>query len=54
MCGAGGPTLGATYQGLTGYDPKQGFTDFIAALSTIDQGGTLTLPPSGNPFPTNT
>ena len=54
MCGAGGPTLGATYQGLTGYDPKQGFTDFIAALRTIDQGGTLTLPPSGNPFPTNT
>src|SRR5436309_10266393 len=54
MCGAGGPTLGATYQGLTGYDPKQGFTDFIAALSTIDQGGTLTLPPSGNPFPTKT
>src|SRR5436305_4936538 len=52
--GAGGPTLGATYQALTGYDPKQGFADFIAALRSIDQGGTLTLPPSGNPFPIKT
>jgi hypothetical protein len=51
LCGAGGPTLGATYKSLTGYDPMQGFNDFIASLSTIDQGGTLALPPSGNPFP---
>jgi len=48
---AGGQTLGACYQALTGYDPVQGFNDFIAALSTIDRGGTLTLPPSGDPFP---
>jgi hypothetical protein len=54
VCGAGGPTLGATYQSLTGYDPQQGFGDFVAALSTIDQGGTLVLPPSGNPFPIKT
>ena len=54
VCGAGGPTLGATYQSLTGYDPQQGFNDFVAALSTIDQGGTLALPPSGNPFPIKT
>jgi hypothetical protein len=39
---------------LTGYDPQQGFNDFIAALTKIDQGGTLTLPPSGNPFPIKT
>ncbi|HEY8677208.1 MAG TPA: hypothetical protein VIN39_01065 [Candidatus Dormibacteraeota bacterium] len=51
---AGGQTLGACYQALTGYDPAQGFTDFITALSTIDQGGTLALPPSGNPFPLTT
>src|ERR1700694_1649203 len=54
LCGAGGSTLGATYQSLTGYDPKQGFSDFVAALTTIDQGGTLTLPASGNPFPIKT
>jgi hypothetical protein len=54
VCGAGGPTLGATYQSLTGYDPQQGFSDFVAALSTIDQGGTLALPASGNPFPIKT
>lgn len=47
----GGQTLGACYQALTGYDPQQGFSDFINALSTIDQGGTLALPASGNPFP---
>jgi hypothetical protein len=51
ICGAGGANLGACYQSLTSYDPVQGFKDFIAALTTIDQGGTLTLPPSGNPFP---
>jgi hypothetical protein len=48
---AGGSTLGATYQTLTGYDPQQGFADFIAALQTIDQQGQLALPASGNPFP---
>jgi hypothetical protein len=48
---AGGGTLGATYQALTGYDPQQGFADFIAALKTLDQQGQLALPESGNPFP---
>jgi len=48
---AGGSSLGATYQTLTGYDPQQGFADFIAALQTIDQQGQLALPESGNPFP---
>ena len=52
--GAGGQTLGACYQSLAGYDSQQGFNDFIAALTTIDQGGTLALPPSGNPFPVKT
>ena len=51
ICTTGGQTLGACYQSLTTYDPQQGFSDFITALSTIDQGGTLTLPASGNPFP---
>jgi hypothetical protein len=54
VSGAGGRTLGATYQALTGYDPPQGFKDFIAALATIDKGGTLALPASGNPFPIKT
>jgi hypothetical protein len=54
ICAAGGSTLGATYQSLTGYDPVQGFNDFVTALSTIDQGGTLALPASGNPFPIKT
>ncbi len=54
VCGAGGASLGATYQALTGYDPQQGFNDFVAALTTIDQGGTLALPASGNPFPIKT
>jgi len=49
-----GAERGSRYQALTGYDPKQGFADFIAALRSIDQGGTLTLPPSGNPFPIKT
>jgi hypothetical protein len=39
---------------LTGYAPKQGFSDFIASLATIEQGGTLALPASGNPFPIRT
>jgi len=51
ICSTGGRTLGACYRSLTGYDPAQGFRDFIAALNTIDQGGSLILPPSGNPFP---
>ena len=51
IVGAGGSTLGATYQALTGYDPRQGFADFIAALQTIDQQGQLAMPESGNPFP---
>jgi hypothetical protein len=51
ICAAGGTTLGACYQALTTYDPQQGFSDFIAALSKIDQGGSLSLPASGNPFP---
>ena len=54
ICSAGGQTLGACYQLLSGYDPQQGFSDFIAALTTIDQGGTLALPSSGNPFPLKT
>jgi hypothetical protein len=54
VCGAGGATLGTTYQSLTGYDPMQGFNDFIAALTSIDRGGTLALPSSGNPFPIKT
>ncbi len=54
VCGAGGASLGATYQALTGYDPQQGFNDFVAALTTIVQGGTLALPASGNPFPIKT
>lgn len=51
ICTTGGQTLGACYQALTTYDPQQGFNDFITALSTIDQGGTIALPDSGNPFP---
>jgi hypothetical protein len=54
ICGTGGATLGACYKSLAGYDPAQGFNDFIAALTAIDQGGTLALPPSGNPFPLKT
>jgi hypothetical protein len=48
---AGGKSLGACYQALTGYEPAQGFKDFISALSTIDKDGRLILPASGNPFP---
>ena len=49
-----GPTLGATYQRLTGVDPQSGFQDFVLRLQTLDNGsGQLTLPPSGNPFPLN-
>jgi phosphatidylserine/phosphatidylglycerophosphate/cardiolipin synthase-like enzyme len=47
----GGATLGACYQKLTGRDPTQGVQDFVSRLATLDQGGQLTLPASGNPFP---
>jgi len=47
----GGATLGETYQTLTGKPGAQGFSEFIALLSGIDQGGTLNIPASGNPFP---
>ncbi|MBF6589679.1 MAG: hypothetical protein IVW57_03995 [Ktedonobacterales bacterium] len=48
---AGGATLGACYQKLTGQDPNQGFQDFLGRLATIDTGSGLNLPTSGNPFP---
>jgi hypothetical protein len=47
----GGATLGETYQKLTGKSGAQGFSEFIALLGSLDQGGTLNLPASGNPFP---
>ena len=47
----GGGTLGECYQKLTGRDGAQGFSDFVAACSALDQGGQLALPQSGNPFP---
>jgi hypothetical protein len=48
---AGAPTLGQTYQKLTGQDPAAGFADFVALLSTLDMGGFLNVPASGDPFP---
>jgi hypothetical protein len=48
---AGGSSLGATYQTLTGNDPASGFNEFVATLATLDTGGGLNLPASGNPFP---
>jgi hypothetical protein len=50
---AGGSSLGATYQALTGKAASQGFQDFVNLLSTLDQGGQLALPSNGNPFPVN-
>ena len=47
----GGATLGACYQSLTGQDPTQGFSAFVNLLSSLDTGGQLSLPSSGNPFP---
>jgi len=47
----GGSSLGDTYQKLTGKDPKMGFQDFLGRLATRAQGGRLTVPSSGNPFP---
>lgn len=47
----GGATLGETYQRLTGKSGAQGFSEFIALLGGIAQGGTLTIPASGDPFP---
>jgi hypothetical protein len=51
ICAAGGNSLGACYQALTSYTPQQGFDDFINALTSISQNGSLNLPASGNPFP---
>lgn len=47
----GGATLGETYQRLTGRSGAEGFNDFISRMATLDQGGQLALPASGNPFP---
>lgn len=47
----GGATLGECYQKLTGKSGAQGFNDFVSLLTTLDQGGQLNLPASGNPFP---
>jgi len=47
----GGGALAETYQKLTGQDPASGFTDFLARLATLEQGGVLNVPGSGNPFP---
>ncbi|HEV7126756.1 MAG TPA: hypothetical protein VGN32_04860, partial [Ktedonobacterales bacterium] len=47
----GGASLGACYQQLAGADPAQGFNDFVSQLATLDQGGQLSLPQNGNPFP---
>jgi hypothetical protein len=47
----GGADLGACYRGLTGKDPAQGFSDFVNTVSSLDQGGQLNVPASGNPFP---
>jgi hypothetical protein len=50
---AGAPTLGATYQQLTGKAGGQGFQDLVSALQPLQQpDGTLDIPTSGNPFPT--
>jgi hypothetical protein len=48
---AGGATLGACYQKLTGGDPQQAFQDFLSRLATVDNGSGLNLPATGNPFP---
>ena len=50
---AGGATLGATYQALTGNAPTAGFNDFLSRLQTLESGGQIALPASGNPFPIN-
>jgi hypothetical protein len=47
----GGASLAQTYQRVTGQDPAAGFSDFLARLATLDAGGVLTVPGSGNPFP---
>lgn len=48
---AGGGSLGATYQQLTGQDPVAGFNAFVSLVSSLDTGAGLNLPASGNPFP---
>ena len=47
----GGATLGECYAKLTGHTGAEGFKDFLDRLATLDSGGGLTLPASGNPFP---
>jgi len=47
----GGATLGETYQRLTSKPAAQGFSEFVSLLGTLDHGGTLNVPASGNPFP---
>jgi hypothetical protein len=51
ICITGGSSLGDTYQKLSGRPVATGFSDFTGLLSTLDQGGQLNLPSSGNPFP---
>jgi hypothetical protein len=47
----GGSSLGDSYHKLTGKDPQTGYRDFLGRLATMAQGGHLTVPSSGNPFP---
>jgi hypothetical protein len=47
----GGSSLGDTYTRLAGNDAASGFNDFVSRLATLDSGGTLNVPTSGNPFP---
>jgi hypothetical protein len=51
ICTTGGSSLGDTYQKLTSRAAGTGFSDFVTLLSSLDQGGQLNLPASGNPFP---
>lgn len=51
IVGTGGATLGETYQRLTGKSGADGFSDFVAHVATLDQGGQLALPANSNPFP---
>ncbi len=53
IAAAAGTSLGATYQALTGNAPATGFNDFLSRLQTLDNGGQISLPASGNPFPIN-
>jgi hypothetical protein len=51
ICTTGGSSLGDTYQKLSGRPASAGFSEFVNLLGTIDRGGQLNLPSSGNPFP---